>query len=222
MRTCQAAIMQAIRPMSRLAVLRQRMGSLAEGIPWNVNYDSDQVKAARASHMAKITQQHQEELLSLAYIIAVSSRAGVLFNEKLRHDYGIDGTFEKVGKLNGSYFPEGYPLDVQLKASINIAIDDSCVSYQLDANAHNNLLTRSNKPRATPCILVLLCLPRDPQHWLELSEEQFLLRQCSYWAKLKGELTSNTETKTIKIPRENQFTPLALIELLDLVEQGKF
>lgn len=172
--------------------------------------------------MTEITKQHQEELLSLAYMIAVSSRAGVLFQEKTRHDYGIDGTLERVGKLNGKFFPEGYPLDVQLKSSINTVLETNDVSYKLDANAYNHLVTRAAKQRATPCILVILRLPKDPADWLDLTEDRFLLKQCSYWIKLKGSLTQNKETKTIKIPRSNKITPESLKSLLDDVERGTF
>jgi hypothetical protein len=172
--------------------------------------------------LGSITNQHKEELLSVAYLIATCAVSGVKFGETRRHDYGIDGVFEKLGTSLDDNFPNGYPLNVQIKASINAKIGKADVTYKLDTSTFNNLVERNSKPRAVPTILIVLALPKDPVQWLETTHENLLLRHGCYWMKLSGELSANSASQTIKIPKANLVTPQAIWDLLTLVEEGNF
>lgn len=174
--------------------------------------------------MASITVQHQEELLSVAYMTAVASRAGLLFTPTDGHDYGVDGHLDALMKFNGKLHPRGYVIQVQLKACVNATINRSEVSYVLDVDTYNYFVQRaSSSPRSVPLLLVLLCLPKEITEWTAFSEDGLYLRRCCYWTKLQGESLSQTKTsKTIKIPRSNQLTPTALQTFMTEFEEGKF
>jgi hypothetical protein len=171
-----------------------------------------------------ITEQHHEELLSLAYVTTVASQAGLLFNPTNAHDYGIDGHLDELFKLDGRLWPKGHVIQVQLKACVNATIGASEVSHKLDTGTFNYLVTRADtSAKSVPCVLILLCLPNDRTQWVAFSEDHLLMRKCCYWAKFKGQTLADTKnTKTVKIPRTNQLTPEALRKFFDEFEQGTF
>ena len=168
-----------------------------------------------------ITTQHIQEGLSRAYVQAVASYAGVnVGNSQL--DYGIDGTFRKIQKIGGRYFDIGVALDFQLKASIQWQFDGDYVVYDLEAKTYNDLVNRGKKKRAVPLILIVLCLPKNQEEWIEINEEGLLLKKCCYWLIVKGEKTENSSSKRVKIFREQMFTSAALTKLLGSIIKGDF
>jgi hypothetical protein len=50
-------------------------------------------------------------------------------------------------------------------------------------------------------------MPSDSGKWLEFSEEELLMRKCSYWMKIDGEDTTNTSTQRVFIPVPPQRRP---------------
>ena len=159
-----------------------------------------------------LTESHIKECLSLAYVHAVTGRAGVNLFVGSRHDYGVDGTFKPVINLNGRRVESGYPVDFQLKSSINWEHDGDVVLYDLEAKTYNDMVGRT--PSAIPLVLLLLCLPRNSTAWLVSAETELILRHCCYWMKLSGEPTDNSTTKRIRIPRSNLLTPDAVRAIL--------
>lgn len=159
-----------------------------------------------------LTEAHTQECLSLAYVHAVTGRAGVNLFVGGRHDYGVDGSFKPVVNLNGRRVESGHPVDFQLKASINWEHDGDYVVYDLEAKTYNDMVSR--QPTAIPLILLLLCLPRDGATWLVGTESELVLRHCCYWMRLSGESTDNTTTKRIRVPRANLLTPEAVLTIL--------
>ena len=166
-----------------------------------------------------LTEQHIAEDLSRAYVQAVAAKAGVNLSTRV-HDYGVDGTFHPIRIINGRRAEAGFPLDFQLKASKNWEMNENQIVYDLEVKTYNDLIHRGSTSRAVPCILILLCLPENPQEWLELSEEQLLLRKCSYWHHVTGDLTENTETIRIRIPQAQRLTSESLLALLERVKGG--
>jgi hypothetical protein len=166
-----------------------------------------------------MTQNDIEEALSRAYVFAVASRAGVNIAGSAK-DYGVDGTFRRIFVFPDNTRTEtGFPLDFQLKASINCTVGETHVSYRMKAAAYNKLVWRRNNG-STPILLILLVLPNDPETWLDHSEDQLLLRQCCYW-HLVGDELIETATIVLEIPREQILTPATLGHLLDEVELGE-
>src|SRR5262245_21572988 len=158
-----------------------------------------------------ITENHTEESLSLAFVHALTGIAGVNLANPRRHDYGIDGTFQPV--TEGSRRIEtGFPVDFQMKSTVNWEEDGQEIIYDLEAKTYNDLVGRH--PDAVPCILILLCLPKARNQWLASSNKELALRHCCYWSKLTGEPPQNVSTQRIRIPRKNLLTPDGIREIL--------
>lgn len=177
-----------------------------------------------------LTKQHMQEDLSRAYIQAVAAKAGVnLTIGGQVHDYGVDGTFHQValvarttttGKQVQRRLNSGFNLDFQCKASCDWDEEPTFVVYDLEARTYNDLVFRSDQRRATPLILILMCLPKDEREWLLLSEDELLLRKCCYWHRLTGQETGNENTKRIRVPRSQKVDPETIRDLLARVESG--
>lgn len=169
-----------------------------------------------------ITIQHVEEGLSKAYVLAVGCRAGMLCNVDFSFDYGIDGTYREVEYRPDSrrkYFDSGFSLDFQLKASKNIEVVDNNIIYDIDSDTYNELI-QSN--RGTPCILIVMKLPNDDTTWLDINEEESILRNCAWYVSLEGKKkTENKKKIRIKIPKKQILTPNALINLMEMVKEGE-
>jgi hypothetical protein len=163
-----------------------------------------------------ITENHTQECLSLAFVHALTGVAGVNLalgnpNKQRRHDYGIDGTFHPVSE-GSRRLETGFPVDFQMKSTVNWDVSGSDIVYDLEAQTYNDLVGRD--PYAVPCILILLCLPKSPEEWLVGSETEMVLRNCCYWEKLTGEPTENSSTRRIRIPRKNLLTPDGIRQIL--------
>lgn len=167
-----------------------------------------------------ITDQHVAEDLSRAYVQAVGAKAGLIVTLQRSHDYGVDGTFHDVQVIGGRRCESGFALDFQLKASKNWTATDQEVVYSLEVKNYNDLVRRHARFRATPSLLVLLCLPENPDEWLQISERELLLRKCCYWERLKGDPSQNKERITVRIPRKQRLTPDVLMDLMNRVRTG--
>jgi Domain of unknown function (DUF4365) len=158
-------------------------------------------------------QQTIEERLSVAHIQSIAARAGVLIsNSDL--DYGVDGTFRAVIRKGNRLAVDGYGLDYQLKASMRYKLEPSHIRYDLEVKTYNDLVDRHQSQPAMPCILLLKVLSTYETDWLNANEDGVFLGGACYWAYLQGELSSNKESVRIWIPRAQQFTPAALLQLL--------
>jgi len=168
-----------------------------------------------------IPRQHKQEQLSKAYINAVVAHAGHTFSEP-QDDYGVDGSMHKIASsANGRRYDSGIVIDVQLKATTDWTLQDDFVVYDVEAKTFNDLAIRFQEDRATEMILAVLCLPQDENEWLSITNEQLILKKCCYWCKISDQSTNNTSSKRIKIPKDNLFSPEAVIELLEKVAKGE-
>jgi hypothetical protein len=165
-----------------------------------------------------MTQNDIEESLSRAYVFAVAGRAGVNIAGSIK-DYGIDGTFRRVVMFGEERIETGFPVDFQLKASIDCKLEPDSVVYDMKADAYQKLVYRRNNG-SSPHILILLALPADAEQWIGHSEDALLIRQCCYWYQVGHEYTENTSSIRIRIPRNQQLTPSSLNTLLDMAEEG--
>lgn len=168
-----------------------------------------------------MTEQHIKEQLSVAYARAVAARAGVLFS-KDELDYGTDGTFKEVTTYNikrNRYNTNGFSIDFQAKASENVIFEDNYLVYDLDADNYNDLV---RVDIGMPRILILYVLPEERDEWLNISDNEAIMKRCAWWCSLKGLApTTNERTRRIRIPRGQIFTPDKLVELLSKVRRGE-
>ncbi|MGF1602652.1 MAG: DUF4365 domain-containing protein [Thermosynechococcaceae cyanobacterium] len=163
--------------------------------------------------------QYIEERLSWAHIQAIASQAGLSVYCP-DQDFGIDGTFREVTVLNSRYFPSGYALDFQLKASIRCKVQSDYVVYDLEVKTYNDLVNRSSEPYAVPCILLVKALPEESAEWVVASDRSLLLNGACYWSFVTGPPSFNKSTVRIRIPRAQVLTPQSVLMLLDRVRMG--
>jgi hypothetical protein len=167
-----------------------------------------------------ITQQHTEERLSIAHVQAIAGVAGYLAEFDPPLDYGTDGHFHPVRLRGNKFVAEGIPLDFQLKATINWSRTDDFIVYDLNADAFNNIVSRS--PAETTLILILLCLPTNSNQWFSAGTEVTELRNCCYWYLPDGPETQNTATQRIYIPISQILTPTGLEDLMEEERERRY
>ena len=159
-----------------------------------------------------------EELLSIAYVSAVVARSGFVPNS-VQHDFGVDLSIRKIGILGSRRIDLGAFLDLQLKASVNWSLTKEHLAFDLEAEAYNRLIIRRDNA-ATPCALVVCCLPRDETKWLNVHEDELVLKKCCYYHFLDGPETNNRTSQRIHIPRSQVLTPQSLKEIDSAIKKG--
>lgn len=167
-----------------------------------------------------ITAEHAKESLCRSYVIAVASAARQNLWFGGEHDYGVDGMFRLVEPRGGRLRETGFSLDFQAKASVDWSDSGDNIAYDLEAKNYNDLAERATQTRSTPFFLVLLCLPREEDEWLQFTPDSLTLKRCAYYLQLSGGLTGNAATCRVSIPRANALTPANLIALLTGVKTG--
>lgn len=165
-----------------------------------------------------VSVQSIEESLSVSYVSAVVAKAGASFDIVSR-DYGVDVCVRRIDKFNGLLMDMGVSFDFQLKSTINWKVDGSFIVYDIEVDAYNKLVYR-HTASSTPCLLVVLCLPKDSSEWISLTEDELKLRKCGYFFYVKGEMTQNKKTTRIRIPRDNVLTPDAVRTLIEDARVG--
>lgn len=164
-----------------------------------------------------IPSAHIGEVLSKSYIQTVAAQAGMKC-ETGNPEYGVDITLREIVYLYGKLRPSGFPIDCQLKSTINWELKNGRIVYDLRGKNYNDLVLREG---GSPFILILLCLPKDRLLWVELDEEQLSIRKCCYWIKLTGDRIENESTKRIFIPRDQLVTPDTLKDLMERCKRGE-
>jgi hypothetical protein len=162
-----------------------------------------------------ITEEHAKEGLAEAHIAAIAAMAGATVSISKR-DYGVDGRFNAVERLEGGGFAEsGIAIDFQAKSTVIFEIEDGCVVYDLEVRAYNNMVGRAH--HRTTLMLILLCLPREQAQWYSLTPDGTLLKDRCYWHILPpGPKTANVRTTRIRIPIDQRLSPDDLGALLQL------
>ncbi len=152
-----------------------------------------------------------KEALSCVYARAVAARAGY---NVASFDVDVDSVDLKI-QAGGSMRPA---LDLQLKATVNlIERMDGYVSFPLSIKNYDDL----RRDTQTPRLLVVLDLPEDDQRWMEVTEEELVLRRRAYWLSLKGsEERTNISTVSVRIPTTNLFNMESLRWLMEQSRTG--
>ncbi|OSQ32259.1 DUF4365 domain-containing protein [Thalassospira sp. MCCC 1A03138] len=166
------------------------------------------------------TEEHTKESLSRAYVSIVAGMAGIIIS-KPDHDYGVDGTFAPVkgtvddGDSKERFLKGACKIDYQLKATTVWSYDNEKkeVIYDLEAKTYNDIVNRSSDDQ--PLILILMCLPKDKEKWLDISSEELILRNCCFWWLSSGNKTKNRGKVRIRIPESNILNVDAIKNLLD-------
>lgn len=160
---------------------------------------------------AILASTDREEALSRAYVAAVAASAGYTLAVQ---DFDRDGVDVQV-RAGGAMRPS---LDVQLKATVQLGEGrEDEFRYPLRRQNYDLLREQTLVPR----ILVVLDLPGDESRWVSISAEELVMRRCAYWANIKGfPETTNKETVTVAIKKQNRFDIESLRELMDRARTG--
>jgi hypothetical protein len=163
-----------------------------------------------------LTDQNIEAELSYAFLHAVASRAGFSCEYRNRHldGTGVDATITEDGrKLADDSVLTSFSVDIQLKATYReLPEQGGRFSYPLSIPHYEK---QRLEEVASPRLLIVLRLPRDPEEWLRISEDSLVAKGCTYWVSLRGAAaTTNKDSQTVYIPRQNLLTPQSLTNLM--------
>src|SRR5690606_9414508 len=110
-------------------------------------------------------------------------------------------------------------IDIQLKATRQQGIEHGeYISWSLEIDHYDSLRASATVPH----LLVVLLLPKDVEESIEHTAEQLVLRRCAYWVMMTGmeAAPAGQQTKTVRLPKDQLFSPQALTDLLEKVSQG--
>lgn len=148
----------------------------------------------------------KKEEFSYAYIKIIAALAGieVIIAGRPSDNSGIDIILRAPGAINGLLSPS---IDAQVKCVSTATIEEFFIKYSLKVKNYKRLVAPSQALQ----ILILVIVPEEINTCLSITESGSVIRASAYWLNLQGkENTDNDETITIKIPKENLFTPNAL------------
>jgi hypothetical protein len=175
--------------------------------------------------MRPLSTNDIESELSYAYLHAIASRAGVMSKHVTRHEdnNGIDAHLTAWGPFpDGGYLNE-IDLKIQLKAKKGVPVEqNSHLSYFLldkESKRYNELRADTS---STHRILVVLFLPDSSDQWLQLTEQELILKNCAYWVSLRGaDASANKTGETIYFPKKQLFNPGNLIDIFTRLSRNE-
>jgi hypothetical protein len=157
----------------------------------------------------------QQEEFSYAFISTIVAAAGYAMPPPTRSldNAGIDVIVTAPGEVGTALSPR---FDAQVKCtSISSYIKKKHFNYPLAVHNYTRLIHPN--PCATQ-LLIVVYIPKDLTRWTDMTEDGNILRHCAYWISLKGKAsTTNKETVTIPIPRENLLTPQSLQAIMQRI-----
>lgn len=153
----------------------------------------------------------RQEALSRAYIQAVAAQAGYSTSYPDIDRDSVDITIS----AGGAFRPR---LDIQLKATINLARNGKNFRFPVSIKNYDDLRMAAQTPR----ILAVLDMPQSETEWMEVTAEKLVLRRAAYWVSLRGLADSDNDTSvTISIPTSNIFDVDGLRNLMEQSRNGR-
>lgn len=166
-----------------------------------------------AQHLMDISQR--KEQYSIAYVRAVAATAGYATYKSEVDDDSIDLVLAARGG-NGTF--RSPRLEMQLKCTSRDVLDDNEIKYPLKVKNYDDLRPDNV---LVPRILVVVIVPDSLDGWLVHSEESLDMHHCGYWMSLRGYgETENTGTRTVALPRDQQFTVVQVRQIMSRIEAG--
>jgi len=152
-----------------------------------------------------------KEELSLAYVHAVATRAGLAIERVTRDRDSIDLKILARGRLHPQATLQSPELSVQLKATARDISDGDKLYFDLPLNNYSDLIKRAMVPR----ILVVFFMPKDETDWMTVTNESLTMRRSALWMSLLGAPpSSNKNTERVFLPRNQGFDPESLKSML--------
>lgn len=165
-----------------------------------------------------LSEEFVREQLSIAFLHAVSARAGYSW-EPIRIDRdGIDGRVCARGLIVPGATVESPSISFQLKATSSIQEGLDPIPFSLRKKNYDDLRGKRWEPR----YLALFLLPKDPAEWVHSDGNALELRRCMYWSSLAQEpANDNRRSTTIYVPRKNVLDVNGLRKLMEAAAVGK-
>lgn len=169
--------------------------------------------------MIWVTEAHEKEPISRAYVSALAAHAGMTTSVSSQ-DYGLDGTFKDIeyDPVTHLYDESGFGIDFQLKATVNAKPSGGIIKYNLEIKNYQRLI---KKRVGCPRILVVYALPKNKNEWINITVDETIFKKCAWWCSLKGlPNVANKNTILVEIPEEQLLTPTELVNLMKKVKEG--
>jgi hypothetical protein len=156
----------------------------------------------------------QKEQFSIAYTRVVVAAAGYNIYKMDQDEDSIDLGIAATGDLSCPRRPH---LNVQLKCTGGGIPRGINLPFNLKMKNYNDLRVDS----LVPSVLVVVVVPNAVRHWIRPTESQITIRRSAYWISLNGRPPiPNTAQVSIHIPRSQQFTPAALKQIMQRIDNG--
>lgn len=159
----------------------------------------------------------QKESLSVAYIKAVAATVGLGWYIPSPDDDSVDIGLAATGTKGTIRSPR---LELQAKAtSRDLLYNDGTIHFPLSIKNYDDLRPGN---LMVPRILVVMIIPEDIGQWLEISDEQMLIRHCAYWCSLREQQeTTNKENVMVYIPVSQRFDVAGLSAIMDRISNDQ-
>lgn len=157
-----------------------------------------------------------KELFSDAYLRAVVSAARMHVELRTVDNDSVDGYIHYTGEIGDQYSPQ---IAYQLKCtSVAAHVGDGHIAFPLTVKNYDELrVTNAIVPR----ILIVVVVPDVVSEWLRQDERRMRLFRCGYWMNLFGApATNNARTRTVHVPRSQQFTVESLAAMMARIGEG--
>lgn len=173
--------------------------------------------------MHPLTPADIESELSYAYLHAVASHKGIGCQVAHRSfdGNGIDAMVTSWGPFPPGAHLKEVDLKIQLKAT-TVVPDATDTHFSFFVRGKKQYDDLREPSIAVHRILVVLFLPTNHPEWLDISENELLLKRCAYWVSLRGARESDNETgQTIYIPKMQIFNPANLSGIFEKISTGQ-
>jgi len=163
--------------------------------------------------IAPIDIRQRKEQFSKALIHAVATAAGFKLGNFEVDDESVDTT---VAASGGGGTLKSPRLDVQLKCTESDVLKEDGIHFPLKRKNYDDL---RDTELMVPKILVVMIVPPNPDDWLVCnSGSHYALSRYAWWVSIRGaDEKAGVEKPTIVLPRSNEFTAVALQQLMTKV-----
>lgn len=157
-----------------------------------------------------MTIEQIKEELSNSFVGLVASYLGYKLTKPSDTggvDYSLTKDTSYISKGKTRFIQSGQYIDLQLKATTDrsVILDDRILKYDLEVKTYNDLVKRKEFANA-PFFLILFILPEEQTNWVELNDENILLKKYAFWyTPPDGSGTTDNDSRIrISIPLANK------------------
>jgi hypothetical protein len=151
----------------------------------------------------------RKEHFSFAFVRAIASMAGFSVTVPSADKESVDLLI--AGE--GTEIHAGPRLEVQVKCTSQDVVRTDCLQFRLKIKNYDDL---RKELVCVPRILIVVCVPTELGSWINATEFKTTLKHSGYWISLRGlpETKNTGDYVAVTIPRNNRFTPTALVAVM--------